>query len=154
MPVHSSSLNWEREEQGLPADPVLRPLRYSAMRFAKRATIELFPKLPSAASEDTPPVVSRAKSHPAMLRAMTQLAEGIAREVDTRIRSTMAKWPSGEVVVRAWEQVPKDLAPDQKLTALSAWYAGKRALGKETAAGLPDVTRATLKKMFENLAGA
>ncbi len=120
-------------------------------RFGARATIELFPKLPSAISDETPAVVSRAKSHPAMLREMTRLRDGIDREIDQRIRTTMAKWPDGERVVRAWAEVPKTLAPDSKLTMLAGWLAGKRPLGKEPAAGLPDVTRATLEKLGHDL---
>jgi DNA helicase-2/ATP-dependent DNA helicase PcrA len=120
-------------------------------RFAARASLELFPRLPTAISDDTPPPVVRAKSHPAMLRAMQAVRDQIAAELDERIRTTMAKWPAGDVVVTAWNEIARTLAPDAQLTALSAWLGGKRPLGKVQASTLPDVTRATLEKLGQDL---
>ncbi|CAN5153793.1 AAA family ATPase [soil metagenome] len=120
-------------------------------RFAARAVVELFPKLPSAISDDTPSTVSRAKSHPAILRAATALRDSLVQDLDTRVKTTMDKWPSGDVVIRAWGEISANIAPDARVSVLGAWLAGKRPLGKDLAKDLPDVTRAALEKLGHDL---
>ena len=129
-------------------------------RFAKRAVITLFPKLPSRVSSDTPSVVSRMKSHALMLREIDALAARITSEVDTRLRAAMGKWPSGDLVVKAWEATqaaatPADasavapkVAPDARLSMLAQYVAGKRTLKDVPPPGkLPEVTKAALTEL-------
>jgi DNA helicase-2/ATP-dependent DNA helicase PcrA len=134
-------------------------------RFARKLVETTFPKLPTKVSDDTPPVVSRAKSHPAMVRAIDAAVARVAQRIDTRIREVMAKWPDGDRVVRAWEQTeasarggvrgegnPLAAPPDARVTALAQWLAGKRTLDSvEPASALPDVTRSALERLGHEL---
>jgi DNA helicase-2/ATP-dependent DNA helicase PcrA len=121
--------------------------------WAARVLANLFPKLPSTTSEETPAVVSRAKRHPALLRAIDAAAARTTTRIDARIREAMAKWPDGDVVIRAWEATKRGTA-DARLTALASWLAGKRTLeGAAGAGGLPDVTRGALEQLGHELRG-
>lgn len=123
-------------------------------RFAARLVSQMFPKLPTRASDDTPPVVSRAKSHAAMLRSVDNLVARVRRTVDGRLRGAMGRWPDGALVVAAWEATRGDegIPPDAQVSMLAAWLAGKRQLpGIKPAAGLPDVTRSALEQLGAQL---
>ena len=120
-------------------------------RLATRITLDLFPRLPSNVSEDTPPVVSRAKSHPAMLHAINALQKRVLAQIDARVREAMEKWPDGQTVVRAWDASKDASTPDQRVTALALWVSGKRALGERPASSLPEVTRGALEKLGHDL---
>jgi DNA helicase-2/ATP-dependent DNA helicase PcrA len=125
-------------------------------RYATRLVAMMFPKLPSRASEETPPVVSRAKSHAAMLRGIERLAARIDRAVDARLRAGMEKWPEGARVVAAWEATRGDAGgqhtPDARVSLLAGWLAGKRTLaGVAPAGSLPDVTRSAIEQLGAQL---
>jgi len=122
-------------------------------RWAARVVAAAFPRLPSTFSEDTPPVVTRAKRHPAMLRAIDAAAARTSRSLDARLREAMAKWPEGELVVRAWTATDRTGATsDARVTALASWLAGKRTLeGVAPAGSLPGVTRGALEQLGHEL---
>jgi DNA helicase-2/ATP-dependent DNA helicase PcrA len=125
-------------------------------RWAARTVISLFPKLPARVNEETPPVVSRAKRHPAMLRGIDRVAGRVAATIDARLREVMAKWPEGARVVLAWERAVAaggaKLAPDARVTALAQWLAGKRQIdGAPPASTLPEVTRGALERLGHEL---
>ncbi len=129
-------------------------------RFAARQLMHLFPKLPQRTSEETPAVVSRMKSHGAMLRRIDRLVARVGRDLDEKIRSAMARWPAGEQVVAAWVAAGAEegaAAPDARLSLLAGWLAGKRRLagvpGGPDAARLPDVTRAALEPLIASARG-
>jgi DNA helicase-2/ATP-dependent DNA helicase PcrA len=117
-------------------------------RFATRLVAQSFPKLPSRISEETPVVVSRAKSHPAMLRGIERIVSRVAEQTDAKVRSAASKWPGTDQVVAAWGATLVDGAstpPDVRIGLLSAWLAGKRQLsGVREARDLPEVTRSSL----------
>src|SRR5690606_2963125 len=115
-------------------------------RWAVRAMFDLFPKLPTAVSEETPPLVSRVKNHPAMLGAIDAIAAEVTDRVDSKIVSTMPRWPEGDRVVAAWRATAG--APDRRLTALAQWLAGRRDIpGADAASTLPEVTRSALEAL-------
>jgi DNA helicase-2/ATP-dependent DNA helicase PcrA len=122
-------------------------------RWATRVVSSLFPRLPSVSSDETPPIVSRAKRHPAMLRAIEAAAARVTRSLDSRLRDAMSRWPQGDQVVRAWTATDRGGAtPDARVTALASWLAGKRTLDGVTAAGnLPSVTRSALEQLGHDL---
>src|SRR5262249_48380223 len=102
-------------------------------RFAARLVGPAFPKLPLKTSDDTPPVVSRAKSHAAMLRGIERLAARIEQGVDMRVRTGMLRWPEGERVVKAWEATGAardegSVPCDVRVSLLAGWLVGKRTL--------------------------
>ena len=102
-------------------------------RFAARLAAQLFPRLPVDLSDETPPSVSRAKSHAAMLRAIDRTALRIAREVDERVRAAADRWPGRDAVVAAWvatagQGEPGSLPIDTRVSLLAHWLAGKRTL--------------------------
>jgi DNA helicase-2/ATP-dependent DNA helicase PcrA len=116
-------------------------------RFAGRLVAQMFPRLPARISEETPPVVSRAKSHAAMLRGIDRLVARVARDVDERLRSSMSRWPGGDQVLRAWEGIDPHTPPDARVSMVAHWLAGKRALAwAPPASELPDVTRSALEQ--------
>jgi len=115
-------------------------------RFARRVLPDLLPKMPLAVSDTTPPVVARAKSHPAMLKAMTVLQAQAMASADARLRDTMRRWPDGDLAIRAWDALASFATPDARVAALGQWLAGKRRL-EPSPARLPDVTRSALEKL-------
>lgn len=119
-------------------------------RWSVRALFDVFPKLPSAISEETLPLVTRVKNHPAMLEAIDTIgAEAMAR-LDTRVTSAMGRWPEGERVVAAWKATKG--APDRRVTQLAMWVTGKRDLpGTRSAGDLPQVTRSAVESMGHDL---
>ncbi len=120
-------------------------------RFASRLVGHLFPRMPSKTSEETPAVVSRVKSHPAMLRGIDRIVARLAAEVDAQLRASMARWPDGPAVVTAWEatQGAGETPPDLRVSLASQWLAGKRTLAGIPAAGsLADVTRGALEQLL------
>jgi DNA helicase II / ATP-dependent DNA helicase PcrA len=123
-------------------------------RFATRLVSQMFPKLPARTSDETPAVVSRAKSHKAMLRGIERLVARVRKTVDARIRSAMEKWPGGAVATAAWDATRGDesVPPDARLSMLTSWLAGKRGMpGVAPATSLPDVTRSALEQLGAQL---
>lgn len=131
-------------------------------RFARPVVSALFPRLPARMSDDTPPVVSRAKSHAAMSRAIERAVARAEDNVDARLRESMGRWSGGDVVIAAWERTGRGMAaasagaaaltPDMRVTALSQWLAGKRTIdGVPAASTLPDVTRGALERLGHEL---
>jgi len=119
-------------------------------RFAGRLVAQAFPKLPDRTSDETPAVVSRAKSHPAMLRAIERVVDRLARDIDARVRAAVEKWPQGDRVLAAWkatlDEGPKP--PDTRVSQLGQWLSGKRTLaGIRAADVLPDVTRGAIEQL-------
>jgi DNA helicase-2/ATP-dependent DNA helicase PcrA len=123
-------------------------------RFASRLAAQMFPRLPTKFSEETPAVVSRAKSHAAMLRGIDRLAARIGETVDGRVRGAMGRWPQGDVCAAAWAATRGDdrLPPDARVSMMSHWLAGKRPLsGVPAAATLPEITRGALEHLLNDV---
>ena len=123
-------------------------------RWSAKVLLSIFPKLPARISDETPPVVVRAKSHPAMLRSIEAAAARTQKTLDAMIREGMAKWPDGPRVIAAWETTYSGgkATPDARVTALASWIAGKRAIdGAGLASTLPDVTRGALERLGHDL---
>jgi DNA helicase II / ATP-dependent DNA helicase PcrA len=142
--------------------PVVTFARYAAGLLAA-----LLPKLPSVFTEDTPPVVSRAKAHPAMLRAMERAAARVTSKLDAMVHEQLARWPQGEDVVAAWHATAGSAslqmsgqggrrgpmrAPNERVTLLARWFGGKTRLpGAPSAEGLPAVTRSALERLGHDM---
>lgn len=119
-------------------------------RWATRVLADLYPKLPSRISSETPAVVIRAKSHARMLGAIDALAAGVTARASKRLADAMQKWEGGDVVVRAWERTQG--APDLRVTELARWAAGKKDLAPVPAAStLPEVTRTAMTALGAEL---
>jgi DNA helicase-2/ATP-dependent DNA helicase PcrA len=121
-------------------------------RFAVRLVMHLFPRLPSRISEETPPVVARAKSHPALLRAVAGLAGRVAGDIEGKLRAFAGRWPGGEQVLAAWDATSDGGAsPDGRVSMMSQWAAGKRSLGAAPhASSLAEVTRSALEALLSD----
>ncbi len=125
-------------------------------RFAAKVLGALLPKIAITITEETPPVVSRAKSHPAILRAIEGAAVRLDAELDTRVEGGMMKWPGGDRVVRAWKATragaPGTTPMELRVQALAQWLVGKRKLeGAPSADDLPEVTRSALEALGQEL---
>ncbi|HZU83486.1 MAG TPA: 3'-5' exonuclease, partial [Polyangiaceae bacterium] len=76
----------------------------------------------------------------------------IERELDARLRASMAKWPAGERVIAAWDATRGRsaevwTAPDARMAMLVQWLSARRSLqGAPAASGLPEVTRSALER--------
>ena len=117
-------------------------------RFARRVVPDMFPRLPTSISDSTPPVVTRAKTHAAMHRAMKAMQARAARAFDSRVQMAIGKWPGADLAGAAWSATSDIVVPDVRLGAFAQWLSGKRKLsGVGEARGLPDVTRASLEKV-------
>jgi DNA helicase-2/ATP-dependent DNA helicase PcrA len=121
--------------------------------FAEHLVSVAFPRLPTKIDDETPPVVSRAKSHSAMLRGIERLVARTTETLTNRIRDAAERWPSGQQAVAAWEATDSGAqAPDQRLVALGQWLGAQRQLpGVPSAATLPAVTRAALEPLAAQL---
>ena len=121
--------------------------------YGSKLVSELFPKLPTDFTDETPPTVSRAKSHPVMLRAIEAAANRVTVTLDARVREQMERWPLGKEVIKAWDATNVgEAAPDSRVTAMAQWLAGKRKLeGAVLASELPDVTRGALERLGHEL---
>ncbi len=135
-------------ELGVPGVPVSTFARFAA----RLVDAPLSRSCPHACSEETPPVVSRAKSHAAMLRAVAMLADRVGRTVDSRVQAFADRWPGAAQVVNAWSAARVeggDTAPDARVSMISQWLSGKRSLpGVAPASSLPDVTRSALEQLL------
>jgi DNA helicase-2/ATP-dependent DNA helicase PcrA len=123
-------------------------------RFASKLVSQLFPRLPAKVSEETPPVVSRAKSHAAMLRAIARMAGALSRQTNARVREAIAKWPGAELALAAWTATDPDgrTPPDARVSIFAHWLTGKRQLASVGAAsGLPHVTRSALEQLMSDV---
>ena len=138
--------NWHRQRRaffkitlrGVEGVPVM-----TFHRWAVRVVYDLFPKLPSQISEETPPLVSRVKNHPAMLESVAGLAIEVTARIDAKLRTAMARWPEGERVVEAWDATKG--APDRRVTQLAQWLTGKRDIkGAKPVGDLPNVTKSAV----------
>ncbi len=123
-------------------------------RFASRLVAQAFPRLPTRVTEETPPVVSRAKSHPAMLQAIAGAVARIAATTDRRVREAAAKWPGEATVLAAWSATSPDgkTPPDARVSILSHWLAGKRQLAAVApGSSLQQVTRSAIEQLVTDL---
>jgi DNA helicase-2/ATP-dependent DNA helicase PcrA len=114
-------------------------------RWAQRVAYDLYPKLPSRLNPDTPPVVSRAKVHPAMLGAIDRLAARAAERVESYLAAQMAKWPGGDRVTLAWSKTKG--APDARVTELAQWVQGRRTI--DAAGSASDLPKSTADRVVE-----
>jgi DNA helicase-2/ATP-dependent DNA helicase PcrA len=122
-------------------------------RWSVRVVHDLFPRLPSAVSEETPPPVSRVKNHAGMLHAIEAVARDVHLRLDTRVDAAMGKgsrWPESDRVLAAWRATQG--VPDRRVTQLAQWVSGKRDVpGAGSAAGLPDITRSAVEALGHEL---
>ena len=128
-------------------------------QYAPKILASLFPKLPAEFSEETPPVVVRAKTHPAILRSIEAAAARLDTKLDQRVREAMARWPEGSLVIRAWEATRiagQGATPaDVRVGTLAHWLIGKRKLdGVPPASDLPGVTRSAVEALGAELRSA
>lgn len=121
-------------------------------RLASEILPVVFPKMPTRISDETPPIVSRAKSHPRMLRAMNAARDRVILSLEERVRNHMSKWPEGNMVIDAFAATKDAIAPDLRVQLFGHWASGKRRLeGVGEAFRLPDVTRGALEKLVSDL---
>jgi DNA helicase-2/ATP-dependent DNA helicase PcrA len=120
------------------------------LRFARRAVMTMFPDLPTLLRDDTPPLVSRLKSSPRMLVALDRLVSELDARLDARAQELLAKWEGGDIVLRAFAAT-KGLAPDQRVTRLAQWAAGKRELAASKGQDVPAITRPVLERLGQEL---
>ncbi|HVJ92234.1 MAG TPA: ATP-binding domain-containing protein [Labilithrix sp.] len=119
-------------------------------RWAVRAMFDMFPKLPTAISEETPPLVTRVKNHPAMLEATETIAAETMARLDAKAQASLSRWPEGDHALAAWKATKG--APDRRVTQLAQWMSGKRELaGVKPASHLPEVTRSAVEALGQEL---
>lgn len=118
-------------------------------RWSVRVLSDLFPKLPSAVSDETPPLVSRVKNHPCMLHAIDAVARETNERLDAKVTAAMSKWPEGDRVVAAFRAAKG--APDRRVTELGRWVVGKREFPGVPPADLPSITRSAVEALGQEL---
>jgi DNA helicase-2/ATP-dependent DNA helicase PcrA len=121
-------------------------------RWSVRVVHDLFPRLPSAISDETPPLVSRVKNHAGMLHAIEAIAKDVQKRLDTKVESAMrsGRWPESERVLAAWAGTHG--VADRRVTQLAQWISGKREIqGVPKAEGLPEVTRSAVEQLGQEL---
>lgn len=98
-------------------------------KWAEKNRVGHVPDLPTSYSEDTPPVVTRLKKHPAMLVAIDKYVEGVAARVEQRLAVAVDRNYPGEWrtwVVEAFRKtVGQPLA--HRLFGVERWLASEQA---------------------------
>src|SRR3954452_15621657 len=97
-------------------------------RWSVRVVHDLFPRLPSLISDETPPLVSRVKNHPGMLHAIEAVAKDVQKRLDSKVEGAMGsgRWPEAKRVIAAWNGTHG--VPDRRVTQLATWLAGKKEI--------------------------
>ncbi len=119
-------------------------------RWSVRVLHDLFPRLPSAISEETPPLVGRVKNHHRMIDAIDAVVSEVEARMDAKAAAAMARWPEGDRVLAAY-RATKGVA-DKRVTMLGQWVSGKREIpGVPPASGLSDVTMSAAVALGQEL---
>ncbi|MDB4942076.1 MAG: UvrD/Rep helicase family protein [Labilithrix sp.] len=121
-------------------------------RWSVRVVHDLFPRIPSAISDETPPLVSRVKNHPAMLHAIESVARDVNKRLDSKVEAVMGtgRWPDSKRVIAAWQGTHG--VPDRRVTQLAQWISGKKDLpGVAPAQGIPEITRSAVESLGQEL---
>lgn len=121
-------------------------------RWSVRVLHDLFPRLPSAISDETPPLVSRVKNDAGMLHAIEAIGKDVQTRLDTRVDAVMGsgRWPDAHRVLQAWRATRG--VPDRRVTQLGQWLVGKKDFPDvPAAAGLPEVTRSATESLGQEL---
>jgi DNA helicase-2/ATP-dependent DNA helicase PcrA len=92
-------------------------LTFSA--WADTARKQAFPSLQSPLSDETPPLVMRAKSHGAMLRILADRQLAHAAGGRAQLERELAGRPGGENALKRWDEAAGTL--DERLTTLALW---------------------------------
>jgi DNA helicase-2/ATP-dependent DNA helicase PcrA len=111
------------------------------IEWAARLRTTHFPELTRKHAEDTPAVVTRLKKHPAMLRAIDDHVEGIAKTLQARFEQVVADVPEllAEVRQRFASQPERPLS--YRLHALASWLEQGPAQGPGRGPLLREVKR-------------
>ena len=125
-------------------------------RWSSRVLAYLITKIPLRQSESTPPVVARAKMHPAMLRLVDALHRKATADATRKLEEVFARGHHGELLASAWKASgkaggePRPL--EVRLASLNGWLAGKRDLqGISKAPEFGTVERMALDKVVHEL---
>jgi DNA helicase II / ATP-dependent DNA helicase PcrA len=98
--------------------------------WANRLRVAQFPELTRKVADDTPNVVTRLKKHPAMLRAIDDHVEGLARAIETRLAAALAD--DGDIAEKATAELraSRGRPLTHRLHALSTWADRARLSGR------------------------
>ncbi len=125
-------------------------------RWSSRVLAYLMTKVPLRVSESTPPVVARAKMHPAMLRLVEAIHAKATAAASRKLSEVFARTSQREALEAAWKATTKrsgELRPlEVRLAALNGWLLGKREL--QGISRVPDfgtVERMALDKVVHEL---
>jgi DNA helicase-2/ATP-dependent DNA helicase PcrA len=103
--------------------------------WASKQRRKHIPRAPEGYAEHTPPVVSRMKKHPAMLRLLEERVARRVAEARAALLTTAERVGAGALVGRAWDAL-EGVALSRRLSALSQWLRGERELSGASRAGL------------------
>lgn len=108
------------------------------------------PRLPREYAEDTPPVVTRIKKHPVMLKLIDERVsretEAIGREIESAVEHTTG----AEKVRSAW-RATQQWTVAQRVTALGQWLRGEREIDGVRGDELPSDTRYALEAALDRV---
>jgi DNA helicase II / ATP-dependent DNA helicase PcrA len=125
-------------------------------RWSSRVLAYLLTKIPLRQNESTPPVVARAKMHPAMLRVVDALHRKATADATRKLDEVFARGRQRDVLANAWKATGKRAGEERplevRLAAFNGWLAGKRELqGVAKAPDFGTVERMALDKAVHEL---
>jgi DNA helicase-2/ATP-dependent DNA helicase PcrA len=124
-------------------------------RWSSRVLAYLLTKVPLRINENTPPVVSRAKMHPAMLKLLDALHARVVADATKRLDEVCGRSAHGSALKAAWSATNKgsgERPVEARLAAFSGWLAGKREItGAHPAPDLGTVERMALERVVHEL---
>jgi len=88
--------------------------------------------LPNAYADWTPPVVSRLKKHPAMLRVLDDMVDRQDEELTARLEEKVSGTPDGARVMTAWRVLAR-MPLDSRRARMLEWVDGGARIGRDSA---------------------
>jgi DNA helicase-2/ATP-dependent DNA helicase PcrA len=89
-----------------------------------------------------------------MLRSIESTVARIARDLDVKVTSDIARWPAAEPALLGWQasRLDENTPPDMRVSLFAQWLGGKRELaGAPASRLLPDVTRSALEQVVSRV---
>jgi DNA helicase II / ATP-dependent DNA helicase PcrA len=100
------------------------------IEWANRLRISHFPELTRKVADDTPNVVTRLKKHPAMLRAIDEYVDGLAKTIETRLGAGLVDDPELAAQVSQELRAGRARPLAHRLHGLLAWIDRKKVSGR------------------------
>ncbi len=134
----------------LPALGVHRVQVSTFSRWARSQRNRHIPGLPIYHSQDTPPVVTRLKKHPAMLRILDEIVDVQDEQLSQKLVDKLAASPDAQRVQKAWRALQRIPLNIRRILMLK-WSKGNARAGRDNGRGLNARTAIALESALTKM---